>query len=94
MSDLTNNFFYPSAERISLSIRLNNVGKVGLRSTYRKCQFWQKNIIFSGEARFDIGGYVNKQNCSIWGTETRTHTLKSQRTQNTSLFGTDFGPEA
>ena len=24
----------------------------------------------SGEAHFDLGGYVNKQNCRIWGTET------------------------
>ena len=28
-----------------------------------------KKIIFSDEARFDLGGYVNKQNCRIWGTE-------------------------
>ena len=26
-------------------------------------------IIFSDEAHFDLGGYVNKQNCRIWGTE-------------------------
>ena len=26
--------------------------------------------------------------------KTRTHPLKSQRTQNESLFGEDFGPEA
>ena len=29
-----------------------------------------KKIIFSDEADFDLGGYVNKQNCRIWGTET------------------------
>ena len=28
-----------------------------------------KKIIFSDEAYFDLGGYVNKQNCLIWGTE-------------------------
>jgi hypothetical protein len=28
-----------------------------------------KKFIFSDEARFDLGGYVNKQNCRIWGTE-------------------------
>ena len=28
-----------------------------------------KNIIFSDEAHFDPGGYVNKQNFHIWGTE-------------------------
>ena len=32
-------------------------------------QLWQKKIIFSDEAHFDVGGYVNKQNCPIWGAE-------------------------
>ena len=54
----------------------------------------KKKIIFSDEAHFDLGVYVNKQNCRIWGTETHTHRLKSRRTQNESLFGVDFGPEA
>ena len=37
--------------------------------TYRRCRFWQKKIIFSDEAHSDLGGYVNKQSCRIWGTE-------------------------
>ena len=56
--------------------------------------FGQKKIIFSDEAHFSLGGYVNKQNWRIWGTENRTHTLKSRRPQNVSLFGADFCPEA
>ena len=28
-----------------------------------------KKVISSDEAHFDLGGYVNKQNCRIWGTE-------------------------
>ena len=28
-----------------------------------------KEIIFSDEAHFDLGGHVNKQNCGLWGTE-------------------------
>ena len=28
-----------------------------------------KKIIFSNEAHSDLSGYVNKQNCSIWGRE-------------------------
>ena len=28
-----------------------------------------KKIIFSDEAHFDLGGYVNKHYCRIWGTE-------------------------
>ena len=31
--------------------------------------FGKKTIIFSNEAHFDLGGYVNKQNCRILGTE-------------------------
>ena len=31
--------------------------------------FSKKKIIFSDEAHFDLGGYVSKQNCSIWSTE-------------------------
>ena len=29
----------------------------------------KKKIRFSDEAHFDLGGYVNKQNCHIWGTK-------------------------
>ena len=29
----------------------------------------KKKIVFSDEAHFDLGGYVNKQNYRIWGTE-------------------------
>ena len=36
MSDLTDNWFYPSAERIWLGIRLNQAGKHSDRSTYRR----------------------------------------------------------
>ena len=39
---------------------------MGLRSTYRRCRFCQKKIIFSHEAHFDLSGFVNKQNCRIW----------------------------
>jgi len=30
--------------------------------------FYQK-IVFSDEPHFHLGGYVNKQNCRIWGSE-------------------------
>ena len=43
--------------------------EVGLRSTYRRCRFWQKKIIFPNETHVDLGGYVNEQNCCIWSTE-------------------------
>ena len=47
-------------------IRLNNAGKYCDRSTYILAK---KKIIFSDEAHFDLGGYVNKQNCRIWDTK-------------------------
>ena len=75
-----------------LCIRLNNAGKY----CNITLPILAEKIIFSDETHFDLGGYVNKQNCCIWGTENphayieKTHRL----TQNESLFGADFGPEA
>ena len=44
MADLTDNLFYPSAERILVVYTLR---WVGLRSTYIRCRFWQKkNYLF------------------------------------------------
>ena len=48
-----------------------------------------KKIIFSDEAHFDLGKIV-----AFGAQKTPTHTLKSRRTQNESLFGADFGPDA
>ena len=43
-----------------------------------------KRIIFSDEAHFHLSGYVNKQNCRIWGNEnprvTVEHEMHPQRT--------------
>ena len=44
-----------------------------------------KKIIFSDEAYFDLGGYVNKQNCRIWGTE-NLHTHWKADAPKTSHF--------
>ena len=57
----------------------------------------KKKIIFSDEAHFDLGGYVNKQNCLIWRTENPHECIDDapkRRTQNESLFCADFDPEA
>ena len=35
----------------------------------QKMQILAKKIIFSDEAYFDLGGYVNMQNCRIWDAE-------------------------
>ena len=37
-----------------------------------------KKIIFSDEAHFDLGGYVNNQNCRIWGTENPHANIEKQ----------------
>ena len=39
----------------------------------QKMPILAKKVIFSDEAHFDLGGYVNKQNCRISGTE-KPHT--------------------
>ena len=49
----------------------------------------KKKIVFSGEAHFDLGKIV-----AFDAQKILTHTLKSRRTQNKSLFGAEFGPEA
>ena len=59
---------------------------MGLRSTYRRCRFWKK-IIFSDEAHLDLGGYVNKQNCPIWGTENpHAHIKKPVHPQRVTVW--------
>ena len=52
-----------------LCIRLNNAGKWACDQLTENADFGKKKIIFSNEAHFDLGGYVNKQNCRIWSTE-------------------------
>ena len=54
----------------------------------------KKKIIFSNKAHFDLGGYVNNKIVAFGAQKIRTHTLKSRRTQNESLFGADFNSEA
>ena len=58
MTDLTDNFFYPSAERIWLCIRLNNVEKWACDRLTEDADFGKKKII-SDDAHFDLGGYVH-----------------------------------
>ena len=64
MSDLIDISFYTSAERIWL----NNAGKWTC-DQLTDVDFGKKKVIFSGEAHFDLDGYVNEQNCLIWGIE-------------------------
>ena len=66
-----------------LCIHLNNAGMWACDRLTEDADFDKKKI-FSNEAHFDLGGYVNKQNCHIWATEN----------QNESLLGANFGPEA
>ena len=40
-----------------------------MRLRFAKWADFGKQIIFSDEIHFDIGGYGNNQNCCIWGTE-------------------------
>ena len=48
--------------------------------------------MFSDEAHFYLGGYVNKQNCRICSTE-NPHAYIEKPT-HPKLFGADFGSEA
>ena len=51
-------------------MRLNNAGKWACDRLIEKVDFGKKKkIIISDEALCDLGGYVNKENYRIWGTE-------------------------
>ena len=77
MSDLTENWFYLSAELIWLCIRFAKWTRNRRTedSDFGKKKIFQKIVAFEAQ-------------------KTRTYTLRSRRTQNKSLFGADFGPEA
>ena len=89
MSDLTDNWIYP----------LNEIQCVFASLSWsaidiQKMPIGKKNHLLN-ETHFDLGWYVNKQNCRIWGIENpHAYIEKHRRTQNESLFGADFGPEA
>ena len=70
-----------------LCIRLDNAGKWTCDRPIEDVDFGKKKIISSEEAHFDLGGEFGAQ-------KTRTHKLKSRRTQNESLCVANFGPEA
>ena len=53
----------------------------------------KKKIIFSDKAHFDLGKYVNKQNCRFWDAENPHAYIGKPSTQN-ALFGADFGQKA
>ena len=67
MSDLTDNQFYPSLERLWFCIRLNHAGPA--TDLQKTPILAKKKIIFSDKAHFDLAGYVSKQICRIWRTE-------------------------
>ena len=59
-----------------LCIRLNNLGKwVDFGKKKRK----KKNIIFSNEAHFNLGGYLNKQNCRTENINARIENLTHRK---------------
>ena len=47
----------------------------------------KKKIIFSDEAHFDLGVYLHKQNCRIWGTENpQTYTEKLTHSKRVTVW--------
>ena len=55
---------------------------------------FSSKIILSDEAHFHLDGFVNRQNCRIWGSENPHVTVEKKCIHNVSLFGADFGLEA
>ena len=55
---------------------------------------FSNKIFFSDEAHFALGGYVNEQNCRIWGSENPQVIEESPSHPEKSLFGALFGLNA
>ncbi|ERL84842.1 hypothetical protein D910_02266 [Dendroctonus ponderosae] len=51
-------------------------------------------IIFSDEAHFHLDGFVNEQNCCIWGPKIHERSFRNICIQKLSLFGVHCGLEA
>ena len=68
MSDLTDNWFYSSAQRIWLCIRLNNAGKWACNRLTKDADFGKNNHLFTLNS-FWSWRVCKQENCSIWGTE-------------------------
>ena len=67
MSGLTDNWFL-SPNEYGCIYAWTTLGS-GPSINLQRMLFFPKKIIFSDEAHFDLGGYIKKQNCRIWGTE-------------------------
>ena len=54
---------------INFNLPPNEYGCVYAWTILLKLPIFAKKIIFADEVHFDLGGYVNKQNCRNWGAE-------------------------
>jgi len=57
-------------------------------------EHFYRKIIFSDKAHFLLSGYVNKQNCRIWGSRESARRHGEADAFTTSDFGVVFGPAA
>ena len=79
MSDLTFSFIL-SPNEYGCVYAWTTLGNITTDRLTEDADFGKQKIIFSDEAHFDLGRYVNNQNCRIWGTE-NPHAYISKRTQ-------------
>lgn len=59
----------------------------------RESEGFAKRIIFTDEAHFHLNGFVNKQNCRIWGSENPRTIQEKKCTLKELWFGVEFGVE-
>ena len=71
------------------------------RFTKRACErltedadFGKKKPSFQMKIILILAGMIARNIVAFGAQKTRTHTLKSRHTQNESLLGADFGPDA
>ena len=83
MFNLTDNQFYPSAERIWFCIRF---AKWACDRLTEDADYDKKESSFQMKLILILAGMSTSKIVAFWAQKTRTHTLKSRHTQNEPLF--------
>ena len=83
MSDLTDNEFYPFAERIWLCIRFNKAGKWACDRLTEDADFGKRNHLFRWSS---FWSWLVCKQAKLSHLKTHMHTLKSRRTKTSYEF--------
>ena len=94
MSDLTDNFFISPQNEYGCVYAWTTLGSGPAIDLQKMPTLATKKSFFQMELILILEGMYTSKIVAFAAQKTRTHALKSRRTQNELLFGADFCPEA